>query len=288
MAPWTWRALVVVLLLANGVFFAWSRDWLDPLLGGTRWDDREPLRLARQIRPEDIRIRSAKPSAASAAVAWTPVRSAPEAMEADAASASMAASAAPVVAATPAASATPTTGPTACLQAGPFSDSDAAGLGRELGAAGVAADQWRMVDAAPLRWWVYMGRYDNDEIVTRKSEELRRINVRYDAVRVPADLSPGLVLARLPEQAQAEAEWTRLISRGVRTARVIEVPGVPPGRTVLVANADAALQARLQALRSPTLAGRSFAPCPTANATGIRAASIAPAGAAASAARTSR
>ena len=63
------RGLLVLLLLANGVFFAWTQGWLAPLLP-PRADPREPERLAAQLRPELITVLSAK--AASAAVPAVP------------------------------------------------------------------------------------------------------------------------------------------------------------------------------------------------------------------------
>jgi hypothetical protein len=63
------RALVLLLLVANGLFFAWSRGWLgDAGPGG-----REPERMARQVNPDAVRVLN--PSAATAALASTPAPS---------------------------------------------------------------------------------------------------------------------------------------------------------------------------------------------------------------------
>jgi len=61
------RALVVLLVAANLLFFAWSRGWLSPLLPPPHQGEREPERLAAQIKPETVRIQT--PQAASAAAA---------------------------------------------------------------------------------------------------------------------------------------------------------------------------------------------------------------------------
>ena len=50
------RALVVALILANLAFFGWTRGWLDDVAGVRARGDREPERLARQVRPESVRI----------------------------------------------------------------------------------------------------------------------------------------------------------------------------------------------------------------------------------------
>jgi len=50
------RALLVLLVIANLVFFAFSRGSLDGLLGLRSLGDREPERLANQVRPQTIRL----------------------------------------------------------------------------------------------------------------------------------------------------------------------------------------------------------------------------------------
>ena len=50
------RVVVVALLLANLAFFGWTRGWLDDVVGVRAHGDREPERLARQVRPESVRI----------------------------------------------------------------------------------------------------------------------------------------------------------------------------------------------------------------------------------------
>jgi hypothetical protein len=62
------RALIVALLLLNLAFFAWTRGWLDAVVGLRSTGDREPERMLRQVRPELIRILPA-----SAAIEAAPV-----------------------------------------------------------------------------------------------------------------------------------------------------------------------------------------------------------------------
>ncbi len=50
------RALLVLLVIANLVFFAFSRGALDGLLGLRALGDREPERLVNQVRPQTIRL----------------------------------------------------------------------------------------------------------------------------------------------------------------------------------------------------------------------------------------
>lgn len=63
------RALLAVLVVANLAFFAYTRGTLDSLLGVRALGDREPERLARQVRPQSIRLLPM--GAAASAVAET-------------------------------------------------------------------------------------------------------------------------------------------------------------------------------------------------------------------------
>ncbi len=59
------RLLVVVLVLANLAFYAWTQGLLDNVVGVRSHGDREPDRLTRQVSPEVIRVMS--PASAVAA-----------------------------------------------------------------------------------------------------------------------------------------------------------------------------------------------------------------------------
>ena len=69
------QRLVVLLLLANLLFFVWSRGWLEELTGSRVHPEREPERLTRQVNPELVVI--LPPSAASAASGEGAASSAP-------------------------------------------------------------------------------------------------------------------------------------------------------------------------------------------------------------------
>jgi hypothetical protein len=63
------RAFVGLLLLANLGFYAWSEGWLDSVVGAKSIGDREPERLATQVRPESVRILPASAASEAAPVA---------------------------------------------------------------------------------------------------------------------------------------------------------------------------------------------------------------------------
>lgn len=50
------RTLLLLLLLANGMVFAWSQGWLEPALHAPGEADREPSRLAAQVHAEAVRV----------------------------------------------------------------------------------------------------------------------------------------------------------------------------------------------------------------------------------------
>lgn len=75
------RLLAAVLLAANVAFFAWTQGWLSPWAMPPMSSEREPERIATQVRPETVTLLS--PEAAAAA------RQAASAAEAPASAASV-------------------------------------------------------------------------------------------------------------------------------------------------------------------------------------------------------
>ncbi len=58
------RALVLMLVLLNALFFAWTQGWLDQVIGIKSIGDREPERVAKQLHPERITLLSPQAAAA--------------------------------------------------------------------------------------------------------------------------------------------------------------------------------------------------------------------------------
>lgn len=76
------RLLFVVLVLANGFYFAWSQGALAAFgFVPTSFAEREPQRISQQIRPQALVIRSnapqATPAPSGSASGSAPTRSAP-------------------------------------------------------------------------------------------------------------------------------------------------------------------------------------------------------------------
>lgn len=226
------RRAALLLLLANLLFFAWTQGWLDDVTGVRARGDREPERLARQVRPEAVVI--LPPSAAIPAGSASPPLS------------DMAGSAS-----------------TACLEAGPFGTGASVSAVAALQNAQPAlpAGSWTNVKIErPGAWIAYMGRYPNREALAKKEEELRRTRVVFEEVRSPPELEFGFSLGRFDQRAAADRALEQLALRGVRTARVVEITAPATLHMLRVERADKALAAQLAALRSDAL-GRGFVPC---------------------------
>jgi hypothetical protein len=228
------RALLVLLLLANAGFYAWTQGWLAPWWP-PRSEAREPERLAQQIRPEWIKVLSvgaARDAVASAA----PAASAPA----------------------PAADAEP---PPVCLEAGPFSDPQAAAIEAQLAQQGVPEGAvTRELVARTYTWGVVMGRFADREAMRAKAEELRRLNVRTEELTRPPSLVPGLRLGNYSDKWGAETALNNLVAKGVRGARVEPLPFGAVQHYLRAAKADAELQTRLKSL-PPDGLGAGFQPC---------------------------
>jgi len=207
------RALVAALLLANLLFFVWARGWLSPAVPPPHHGEREPERLAAQVRPESIRLIT--PLAASAAVA--------------------AASAVCMEA-----------GPFGDSDIGV---AEAALLAAGVPA---QAFERRAVQSAAA-WLVYMGKFGDTAALRTKEDEVRRLKLDFTELKAPPELAPGLQLSRHDSRDAADAALAQLVQRGVRTARVVALPALPAQHWLRTPRASAELQTRLAGLKPPVI-----------------------------------
>ena len=246
------RLAVIVLLLANAGYYAWSQGLLRPL-GYAPQEQSEPQRMNQQIRPETLQILKVKPDKTSSAAppgstsTPTPTPASP--------SQATAANDSPTPPTTPAAS--PPADSAECLQAGVFDDRQAEAL--RTAAARLPAGSWTLEPTPiPGRWMVYMGRFDDIETLDRKRAELRARKVDHD--RAGGTLELGLSLGRFASKEAAERELTNLGTKGVRTARVIQERAEAPGFTLRLPAVNDALRAQLDVLRT-AMAGKTLRAC---------------------------
>jgi hypothetical protein len=232
------RALVLVLALANAGYFAWTQGWLDGVVGvPAHGSQQEPERLARQVRPDTVKV---LPPAAGTGL---PPPGAGPAASAVAGGASAAAPAEAL----------------ACLESGPYAPAEVAAATAALQAV-LPPGSWADVKVdRPGNWLVYMGRYGEAEMLAKKKDEISRMRLPFEEVRNPPALSPGLSLGRFDDQAGAERLLAQLATRGIKSARVVEA--FPPAHLLRVAAADPALQQQLADLKAEALLGKGFAAC---------------------------
>lgn len=216
------RLAVLVLVLANGLYFAWSQGLLQSW-GAAPTQQSEPQRLGQQIRPEALRLLNTD-EARRVESAASPAARGPE-----------------------------------CLQAGLFDERQATAVRQTLEPL-LPAGTWSL-DAAvePARWIIYMGKYLTPDAVNKKKAELRQLGVSFEGLSNPA-LEPGLSLGGFTSQAAAQQQLDRLAQRGVRTARVIQEREEARGQVLRLPLVDDALRARLEEIRT-VLNGKPLRTC---------------------------
>ncbi len=217
------RLLVAVVLVANLLFLGWVQGWFAPGFPPPRHAEREPDRLAAQVRPDTVAV--LPPSAATAAL--------------------KAARAAAAV----------------CLEAGPFASAAADAAEAALTPANLPDGTWQRVQEPPPSWLVFAGRYAEAAARRAREDELRRLGLAFEPLAGAGELSPGLVLSRHPRRDEAEAALRALgAASAPKGVRVVELPQPDPRFWLRVARADEELAARLKAAGGAAL-GEGFRPC---------------------------
>jgi hypothetical protein len=227
------RLMVLLLVLANTAYFAWSQGLLAPI-GLAPGVQNEPQRLGTQIQPEAIRLltNNLTTQLNNGGTAAGPLIGDVTALVA-------------IV--------------TECLQAGLFNEQQTATLRASLEST-LPPGSWQLESSVePARWIVYMGKYNTEEALAKKRAELRQRGLSFRAVNSEA-LGPGLALASFTNQADAEKELARVATRGVRTARVAQERAEARGQILKLPAADAGLRKQLDSL-TPQLEGKALRPC---------------------------
>ena len=204
------RLIVLLLLLANGAYYAWAQgllaDW-----GVAPAQQSEPQRLAQQIRPDALKILPADEAKRVEVAAAVPK-------------------------------------PAECLQAGPFEEAQAAPLRASL--ASWPAGSWTLEPTVePANWIVYMGKYPTIEAVNKKKAELRYLGVSFQSVINPT-LEFGVSLGGFRAEAEANEQLNQLSQRGVRTARVVMERPEVRGQQLKFPTIDEALRPRIDELKT--------------------------------------
>ncbi len=223
------RAWVVGLLVANGVFWAWSSGRLEAWVPSARESQREPQRLAQQQHPERLKVTS---------VRWK----------------------APAPAALPSLPSASGAPASLCLEVGPYSVVEFPRVEAVLQAR-LPQGSWTVRRYnSPGTWMVYIGRYSRLDMMERRAEELRARNFDVSEVREPPALAPGLSLGTFAQVEEAQAVMRDLANLRIRAARIVTLTEPSIVNTLRIPAADAALQATAQEL-APQLLGQVFVPC---------------------------
>ena len=216
------RFLVLLLVLLNAGYFAWSHGMLRAY-GWAPAEQSEPQRLQQQIRPEAIRILPTEEARRAEQVALTPPK------------------------------------PPECLQAGLFDEAQTEAVRKVLETA-LPAGAWALeTTVEPARWIVYMGKFPNAAALEKKRAELDKMKLKLQTLDNP-ELQLGLSLGRFETQAQAQASLNTLQRRGVRTARVVEERPETRQSLLRIPAADEALRPRLEELK-PVLGDKTLRSC---------------------------
>ena len=227
------RLFALLLLVANGLFFAWSKGYLSPW-GFASTSKTEPFRVNEQIEPERIAIRSK--SAPSPAPVSTPVATTNQ---------------------------SPNATTTSCITAGVFNDRQSAVLKQTLSTK-LPDLRWRFDTVnVPARWIVYMGKYPNNAARELKKSQLDQIKVRYE-VLTEGNLEPGLSLGSHATQVAANLALQQLFKQGVRTARVLQESPEQKAQTLVVPAVDELERSKLNAVYAaiaPQLANKTLQVC---------------------------
>lgn len=220
------RAALVVLLVANALFYAWTQGLFAPLLPAPDAADREPQRVAAQVNAEAV---SALPDAAASAAVQA-VR----------------------------------TAALRCVEAGPFSEADAAVAEAALASSDLAPGTWqRDLQRGGSSYLVFAGRYPEQAARSARAAELRRLKLNYETIAEPEDLAPGFVISRHSNRDEAERALAAVRRLPIRDVRLATLPPGPPQVWLRVPRADPALRTRLQALAAtePALGAGGFKAC---------------------------
>ena len=251
---------VWLLVLGNAGYFAWSQGYLDTL-GLKPAEQREPQRMAQQVRPEVLRLLNGpRAETAPGVVATAPAAPVAVAPPPPAPMAAEPAAPAPVPATPPTVAVAAGNGPRACWQAGGFTDDQAELLRAELALLGVPASGFAFSEVrSGGRWIVYMGRYDNQQQVDRKKDELRALGVSYREINAPG-LAPGLALGTFSTEAAAQQALQKAERDGIRTAKVAQERAESQSVTVRLPAITETQRAAIDAL-GDAMAGKRLQRC---------------------------
>ena len=206
-------ALVLALALANLLFLAWTAGWLGRPPGAP---DRDPARLARQVRPDAVRVLA--PAEAEAAMAEP-------------------------------SDAVVSTHQGVCLEAGPFEPADVA-LAEQLLEDALGPAAWSRHLAPDAGWAVVSGPHAGEEALARERRRIERAGLAFEPLADLPAAMPGFLLGRHATSQAAAAARDAAARRGVHAAHVVAFGDVS-STWLRVAGDDATLRQLLSPIETP-------------------------------------
>ena len=245
------RFALLVLLLANAGYLAWTQGWMSTL-GWMPDTQSEPYRLQQQVRPEVLSVVSPQEQALAAAAPAQVLQAA------DVAGASTAAVDGVATATAPEEEVLPQ--PTVCLQSDAMDEAQSKQLQQALHNSELPANSWEMLTSNVAgRWMVYLGKFPNEMAMEKRRAELRNRKIAFD--RAGGNLELGLSLGRFSTEEAATRELSNMLNQGVRGARVVQERAPQTLYTLRLSQATVAQRTVLQSLR-PALGGKALHACP--------------------------
>ncbi|MBP9941433.1 MAG: SPOR domain-containing protein [Comamonas sp.] len=227
------RFALLVLLVANAGYLAWSQGWM-ATLGWTPEAQTEPYRLKQQVRPDVLSVVPTPPAAA------TPPPTTPSASATE-----------------PDEEILPET--TVCLQSENMDEAQSKKLQQVLQQSDLPSTSWEMQSSTISgRWMVYLGKFPNETALEKRRAELRTRKIGYD--RAGGSLEPGLSLGRFSSEDAATRELGQMLNQGVRGARVVQERAPQTLYALRLSHATAAQRSILQRLQ-PSMGGKALRAC---------------------------
>lgn len=233
------RFALLVLLLANAGYLAWTQGWM-ATLGWAPAVQTESYRLQQQVRPDVLSI---APQVAEPINAPRTPEVQPEALV--------------TTVSEPTEEVLPES--TICLQSDSMDEAKSSALQRSLQGSALPASSWQLqTSSVSGRWMVYLGKFPNDTALEKRRADLRARKIAYD--RAGGNLEPGLSLGRFSSEEAAARELSRMLNQGVRGARVVQERTPQTLYTLRVEQATAAQHNQLRSML-PAL-GITLRACP--------------------------
>lgn len=151
-----------------------------------------------------------------------------------------------------------------CLELGPL-DGDTALAAAQAVLKAAGADAQVRSSQQPGQWVVATIKLSDPEFRARKEATYKQLRLNFEPLEgLPAE-QPAFILSKHASEAEATAQAEAFDKRGLKGLRILELKKAQSRHTLVIAQADGLLAARLKASKDPALAA-GFKACPAATA----------------------